>query len=75
MSSRQIKAALKANSIPFEAVFFGYQPTPEENVPGYTVVLDSQFADACGENQWNDFATTAEALAWIKNIEVQTYSE
>jgi hypothetical protein len=75
VSSRQIKAALKANDIHFEQVFFSWQPTPEENVPMYTVVLNSQFADICGEDHWNNFATTAEAVAWIESIEVQTYSE
>lgn len=74
MSSRQIKAALRAKGIPFEDVHFSWQPTPEENVPTYTIVLRFDIADSFGVDTWTDFGSKTEALEWVESLEVQTTS-
>lgn len=72
MSCRQIKAALRAKGIPFEDVHFSWQPTPGENVPTYTIVLHPGVADRYGADEWNDFTSKAEALEWVKSLQMQS---
>lgn len=75
MSSRKIRAALKARGIPFEDVHFSWQPSPEENVPTYTIVLRSNCYDIYGADEWNDFPDLESALEFVNSLTVQTYNE
>jgi hypothetical protein len=71
MSCREIKRALVRKGIPFEDVQFSWQPTPEENVPTYTIVLRFDIADTYGVDEWTDFCSKPEALEWVEGLQLQ----
>lgn len=71
MSSRKIKSALTKKGIRFSEVYYGWQATPGESVPGYTVSLhreDKERLERGGYDILDDFENADEALEWVAEL-------
>lgn len=73
MSKRQILAAAKAKGIVFDSVSYGWEPTPGESVPCWSIYVSEETSDALIIESFMQLANTEEVLAWIANVEANPY--
>ena len=75
MSARKIKSALKKRGLVALECYYGWQATPGEMVPGWTVYLDADSTDRyeeATEEEWRgDYEDLAEVIEAIELMPVQ----
>lgn len=68
MSKRKITAAAKRKGLTVIEANYGWQPTPGEMVPGWQVQFGPEADELYGEDEHQDFESTADALEWIEAL-------
>jgi hypothetical protein len=69
MAKRKITAAAKRKGLTIVSAHYGWQATPGEMVPGWEIQFGPEADELFGEDEHQDFGSTAEALEWIAALE------
>ncbi|WP_238919368.1 hypothetical protein [Achromobacter xylosoxidans] len=68
MSKRQILAAAKRKGIILDSVQYGWEPTPGESVPCWSIYVSEATQELIEVEPFVQHENTAEVLAWLDSL-------